>query len=356
MIEAEPTIQRISLLIISIVMIFIAIKVRRQGRINATFYRTWNVFWALMLAISIYPEILRPMLAIFGFSTPSQLVLVFSLGFIILLLRVQSTKNAWLNSSLSKIVRENALKEFVPRRISGAITYPRLAVLIASKDEEQNIASVIRGIKNLNMPNLAYILVVDDGSKDITSSLARSEGASVITHRFNLGIGGALKTGFQACRSLGVDIIVQMDADGQHDPRDIPKLIGALLNENADMVMGSRFLDKNGMLPSRVRRMGISFYTKLVNLLTGFALTDVTTGFRAFYAKHLDQLYFASETNWAIEMTLRAGKSKLIVKEIPVCCNERSDGQSQFQDLLAFLKYHYSAIRQFRNAYSKLNS
>jgi hypothetical protein len=117
-------------------------------------------------------------------------------------------------------------------------------------------------------------------------------------------------------------------------------------------VIGSRFLNTDPEM-SAVRKKGIRFFTWLVNRLTGYNLTDITNGYRAFRAELLDKVYFSAEKNWAIEMTLRASSSGLRVKEVPVANIRRTTGHSQFYNLSAFVAYPIRAMMQIITVYSK---
>src|SRR5262249_49776497 len=126
-------------------------------------------------------------------------------------------------------------------------------------------------------------IVVDDGSTDHTAREALAAGAAVVSHAINLGQGDALLTGFKACLlDPTCEIIVEMDADGQHDPADVPRFVEKMRGSGADIVVGSRILGSHQPNVSLLRRIFLPYYTKLVNGLTGYEMTDALCGFRAF--------------------------------------------------------------------------
>ena len=229
----------------------------------------------------------------------------------------------------------------------------RIAIVIPAFNEEPTLAEVIAKIKKCLSQEYDYrIFVVDDGSDDRTSDVAADSGAEVARHPFPTGVGGATKTGFLMARTWNPDIIVQIDADGQHEPEELRKFFHEIETQGCDLVIGSRFLKTDPEM-SAVRKRGIRFFTWLVNRLTGYNLTDITNGYRAFRAELLDEVYFSAEKNWAIEMTLRASRCGLRVKEVPVTNIGRIKGQSQFNNLSAFVAYPVRAIMQIITVYSK---
>jgi len=133
----------------------------------------------------------------------------------------------------------------------------KILVIIPAYNEEATIKNVIQRIK-LKMPQ-ADILVVNDGSKDNTSRKAKTAGAKVIDLPYNLGIGGAMQTGYLYAKENGYDIAVQVDGDGQHDPSYIKELIEPIINNSADVVVGSRYISKTNYKSSVFRRMGMIF-------------------------------------------------------------------------------------------------
>jgi len=227
----------------------------------------------------------------------------------------------------------------------------RVAIVVPARNEAETLSGVLRAIPDLAPECLSHVFVVDDGSSDDTANLARACGATVVRHGRNLGIGASLTTGFLAAQSWKPDVYVQLDADGQHDPALLPSLLGPVLRGEADLVIGSRFRGSNPKL-SGVRRVGVHFYTRLVRLLTGYNLTDVTSGYRVFRRDAYDRLAFRAEKNWAIETTLRAGLNGVRMVEVPTPFLERKGGQSQFSRRRLFFLYNLRAPLQVFRAFS----
>ena len=161
------------------------------------------------------------------------------------------------------------------------------------------------------------VLVIDDGSTDRTAEVAELAGAEVIQHPINRGKGAALRSGFNAAK--GADIIVTMDADGQHHPSEIPKLVAPILEGEADVVNGSRYMNGRGKNTPRYRRLGQKVLDKATNISSGLDVTDSQSGFRAFAALTIPAFRFR-ESGFEIEseMLVDAALAKLRVKEVEI--------------------------------------
>lgn len=208
----------------------------------------------------------------------------------------------------------------------------RILTIIPAYNEESTIGSVVRRIK-LHIPN-ADILVINDGSRDSTSQLARNSGASVIDLPFNLGIGGAMQTGYIYAKDNNYDIAIQVDADGQHDPSYIKNMLEPLSNNLADVVVGSRYVSKTHYKSSLSRRVGMIFFSTLVSLLTKQKLKDTTSGFRAVNKNVIK--YFANfyPTDYPeVDVLVKLKRKNFRIIELPVQMLERQGGKSSITAL-----------------------
>jgi len=156
---------------------------------------------------------------------------------------------------------------------------PKILIIIPAFNEEANIRGVIEAVR-LHQPE-AHIVVVNDGSSDRTEEIAILEGVTVLSHPFNMGIGATMQTGFKYALMNGYDIAVQVDGDGQHPADQVKDLVETLVESEADLVVGSRFLDKTAYRPSLARGAGMAIFSRLVSLIIGEKVTDTTSGFRA---------------------------------------------------------------------------
>ncbi|MDP7079201.1 MAG: glycosyltransferase family 2 protein [Candidatus Undinarchaeales archaeon] len=184
-----------------------------------------------------------------------------------------------------------------------------LAAIIPAFHETDAIATVVKN----TLPHVDRVVVVDDGSKDGTDAAAREAGAEVVVHPENRGKGAAMETGVAA---VAADIYVMLDADGQHDPSDIPQLVKGL--EGSTMCIGSRFLGDISQMPFQ-RRLSNRLVSGICTLTTGIHLTDVQSGFRAFRGEHAAELVRGFE-RYTVEvgMVLRAADLSLVVTETPI--------------------------------------
>jgi glycosyltransferase involved in cell wall biosynthesis len=173
------------------------------------------------------------------------------------------------------------------------------------------------------------VVVVDDGSTDRTAEVARASGAKVISLPFNLGIGGAVQTGFRYAWEQGFDVAVRADGDGQHDPAELDAILRPVLADEADVAVGSRFIGGDGYQSSRSRRAGIRLLAWIVSALTRQRITDPTSGFQA--ANRLGIRLFAADYPHdypEAEATVMVFKHRLRLQEVPVKMRARESGRS----------------------------
>ncbi|MBR7098088.1 MAG: glycosyltransferase family 2 protein [Clostridia bacterium] len=203
----------------------------------------------------------------------------------------------------------------------------KVLIIIPAYNESENIERVIDDLIE-NYPQYDY-LVVNDCSKDDTEEILKRRGYNHISLPFNLGIGGAVQSGYLYAEQNGYDIAIQLDGDGQHDPAYIEKLIEPILNGEADMTIGSRFIEKEGFQTSFMRRLGINLIRIIIKLCCGIKVTDTTSGFRAtskrltsYFAKNYAQDYPEPEA------IVAASLNGFVVKDVPVQMREREGGVS----------------------------
>jgi len=204
----------------------------------------------------------------------------------------------------------------------------QMMVLIPAYNEEGAIGHVISGVQQV-LPQ-ANIVVIDDCSTDNTIEAAQNAGATVVSLPCNLGIGGAVQTGFKFAREFGFDIVVRLDGDGQHDPKETLQLIAALKSEQADAVFGSRFIGKDSQMKIPIsRRLGIKTFAFLVTMLTGERATDTTSGFMCLNRYAIDVLADHLPQDYPeVEGRIILHKARLTSLELPVLMRSRFAGMS----------------------------
>ena len=191
----------------------------------------------------------------------------------------------------------------------------KIIVGIPAFNEEKNIASIITKLSTI----ADTILVCDDGSTDLTATIAKKIGAVVIKHEKNLGYGAAIRSLFLKAKDLDGDVLVTFDADGQHRIDDIKNVIKPIVNQEADLVIGSRFLDESEKEVPQYRKVGIKVITKITNASIKKQLTDSQSGFRAYSKKVVDELN-PSEVGMGIstEILIKASSKNFKIVEVPI--------------------------------------
>ena len=198
---------------------------------------------------------------------------------------------------------------------------PRGVLVIPAFNEAPRLPALLARIAAERLP--VDVAVIDDGSRDATSAVARAAGATVVRHPFNLGYGAGLQTGYKWALARGAPWVVQMDADGQHDPRDIARLLAPVAAGECDLVLGSRFLEPTGYRMSAPRRIGRALFVAIARAF-GVRLTDPTSGFQALNRRVLE-LYagdaFPSDYP-DVDVLVLAHRHGLTVREISVVMHE----------------------------------
>lgn len=209
---------------------------------------------------------------------------------------------------------KSSVENYIPKIIAGLAAY----------NEEEYIGSMVLGTS----PFVDEVIVIDDGSSDRTARFAGLAGARVIRHKSNQGKGKAIQTLLKEAKKMDVDMVVLLDADCQQNPDEIPQLIKPILNGEADLVNGSRFLEKKSQIPV-YRRFGQHVLTLLTNICSGTKVTDSQSGFRALSRKAINSIKL-NENGMGVEseMIQSAKESNLRIKEVPMSCRYDVDGST----------------------------
>jgi hypothetical protein len=208
----------------------------------------------------------------------------------------------------------------------------KILVIIPAYNEEGSVGKVVEGVKT-QLP-LTDVLVVNDGSTDLTFEIAKSRRAIVLDLPFNLGIGGAMQAGYKYAYEKGYDIAIQVDADGQHDPKEIPKLFHALEVNKVDMAIGSRFIGDSEYESSIMRRIGIAIFSGVISTIVKQKITDPTSGFRAANRKVIQLFALDYPQDYPEpEAVILLHQCRLKMIEVPVEMNVRYSGESSITKL-----------------------
>jgi glycosyltransferase involved in cell wall biosynthesis len=204
-------------------------------------------------------------------------------------------------------------------RIPERWTMAKVAVVMPAHNEEQKISAVLEKIP---AEIVDRTIVIDDGGDDRTGEVAKDLGFQVVRHDINMGVGAAYKTGYKLCLNDGIDIIVTLHSDGQHDPKEIPKLIQPILDDQADYVLGSRLKDDEIRM-TWIRSTGNKFLTWCIKKLSGYDISDSQTGYHAITSSALKKLDFEKWSNGfpcETDAIVEASRKGLRVMEVPVRC------------------------------------
>jgi Glycosyl transferase family 2 len=248
--------------------------------------------------------------------------------FVLFLLALRALSQAARNSrQLSAVLEGLAWEEFrqakLPERFRGAV-----AVLVPAYNETENVGHVLDRIAAEVCGKPTAVLVVDDGSRDGTGDVAAGHGAAVARHVINRGGGAALRTGYRLMVESGAEIVVTLDADGQHLPSEMERLVQPVLDGEVDVAHGSRVLgraDSNHF----ARELGIVFFNRLVSLITRTKVSDCSNGYRAVRTTVLPQLVLRQEQFHTSEFMIEAIKRGIPAKEVPVTVERRLHGHSK---------------------------
>lgn len=227
---------------------------------------------------------------------------------------------------------ETAEQGALPAPLTGLGELRRVAI-VPALNEELTVPRVIDELRAFDAG--LVVVVVDDGSVDRTAEVAAAKGAVVLRLPFNLGIGGAVQTGFRFAFEHGFDIAVRVDGDGQHDPAQLARILAPVLRGEADIVVGSRFAaEEGGYRSSRPRRAGIRLLAWVVSRIAGQRVTDTTSGFQALNRRGI--ALFARDYPHdypEVEATVMVIRHRLRLQEVPVSMRERGGGSSSITTL-----------------------
>jgi hypothetical protein len=307
-----------------------AYKFRRGGG------RRFDLLLALFVAlgigvVSVFPQVGEVFVALFGlenraFALLTVAILVLFALFLYLLdgVREARARNGEIVTGLA--VREYEEKYLLDRQRPAGRR--EILIVVPAYNEEGGIREVLRRIPDEALGYGVETVVVDDGSTDRTAAIAREEGVPVVGHVVNRGQGDALRTGFAAAIKKGSDIVINLDADGQYKPEEIDRLVKPIIDDEADFVLGSRFMGYYEEAGS-VRHVGVVFFSRLISLLTGVKVSDCTNGFRAIRVSELPKLNLREDRFNANEIILEAIKNRLRFAQVPVSMMSRAAGETK---------------------------
>jgi hypothetical protein len=289
------------------------------------------LFAGLALAIVSATELTNALLELFSFRKGGGGrilgLAVFAIVILFALLLRNMALTARVDRELSAVLEGIAWEEFrsagLPERFKD-----KVAVVIPAYNEEDNIGSVLPRIPATVCGVETAVLVVDDGSRDRSGDIARAHGAAVARHVINRGGGAALRTGYRLMSDSGATVVVTLDADGQHLPEEMSRLVRPVLDGEVDVAHGSRVLG-HAEPNHYAREMGIVFFNRMVSFITRTKVSDCSNGYRAVRSTVLPQLVLRQEQFHTSEFMIEAIKRGVPAKEIPITVTKRLHGHSK---------------------------
>jgi hypothetical protein len=301
----------------------------RRGKLRNGEWLFASLLAAGLMWIGAYPNGLNGILGAFSFRAGGggRLIglLLFSSFVLYLLVFVSLGRTNALEHAVDRLVRELAKQEF--RRSASPGAAP-VYVVIPAYNEGENIGAVLASIPGVVCGAATTVVVVVDGATDNTASVVKDLEHATVSCVINRGGGSALRAGYDLAVEAGADVVVTLDADGQHDPAEIPRLVEPIVDGRADLVIGSR-VRGSYQKDSHVRAAGVVLFNWLVSALTLRRITDCSNGFRAIRVSSLGQLDLRQRQFHASEMLLEAIKKGLRVIEVPVTIKLRAGGLSK---------------------------
>ena len=324
---------RVAGLIIGVGLLIAAVLTGRRGGNRSGLALMATVGLALIV-VSIAPDVVVPLQDLLGLSgAPTgriTTVIVISVIVAYLLIVYLVSKTERVSQRVGRLIRALSAAQLEVHELGEHIG--GILVVIPAYNEAEALPQTLGQIPKTVAGLPTRVLVVDDASRDGTRETAIASGAHVVTHPVNGGGGAALQTGYLVAERLGAEVVVTIDADGQHDPSEMERLVAPIVAGDADFVTGSRrsgSFERETGVDGMARHLGVSIYSRLVNLLVGTDLTDVSNGYRAIRASRLQELVFTEEQFHNPELLLGARRAGLRIVEVPVTIHRRRAGRSK---------------------------
>ena len=284
----------------------------------------------VLLAVS--PSVFNPLFNLFNFREGGgqRLIGVLLFATIIifgLLMRTMAFADSAI-LSIRQLVEALAVQSFDWSQAARLPSGQRIVVVMPAHNEAENVGAVIHSMPETLEGHPVVPVVIDDGSEDETSDVARKAGALVARLPIRRGGGLALRVGYEIALKLEASVVVSMDADGQHVPDEMPLLVKPILEDQADMVNGSRILGEFER-ESIIRHAGVHFFSRLVTIMTGSRVTDVSNGYRATRAETLRGLVLNQDQFWTSELLIEGMRHRLRIREVPITIRARAGGTSK---------------------------
>lgn len=283
-----------------------------------------------LLVVAVYPDsinIIAGMMALDNRQYGRLIALLILSNMLLWLLVInQRTKDGVKAIQFDLLVRRLTMEKFFEK--DALKTIKEITVIIPALNEAENLDHILPRMPESIMGHPLGVLVIDDGSEDNTLEIVKKHGYSSVSNPINRGGGAALRLGYDIAMAAGAKYIVTMDADGQHLPEEIERLVTPLLKDDVDIVIGSRILGKREK-DNIFRLLGIYVFNFIINLLAGIRITDCSNGFRAFNIDSLKKVLLLQDQFHTAELIIDAARKGLRIGEVPVTLLRRYSGKSK---------------------------
>ncbi len=305
--------------------------VARLTRLRAISFRftlAWSLIAVLGLLAAPLIPLVEPVASLLELSPAALLTVAVTLVLVTIALQLSASVSKLIDQ-IADLAEAQALSSLDPAEVDRQVDGGAAIVVVPAWNEQATVGEVVTGIREQGFD----VVVVDDGSTDNTSEVARASGAVVLRLPTNLGVGGALRTAFRYAIESGYEHVVQCDADGQHPTTEVSRLLREQRSRDVDMLIGSRFVDgrSSDLRVAIGRRLAMSVLARSASKAAGTRITDATSGFRAIRRPLLDELarelpnHYLGDT---YEAVIAAGRSGYLIDEVPVAMRERQHGES----------------------------
>ena len=322
---------RIAGFIIGLVGLYVTFAIYRGPRWKRKNFVFFGIFSLGLITVSINPDTLNHVAEILKLEQRQRgRILALMIGsniilwFLLLYVKAKLDDYRYQFDLLIRKLGHEEIEDLLKKEIAGK----EIMVVIPAYNEAANLKELLQKIPAKIGDRNVGALIVDDGSTDNTKEVAMQSGHSVVQNKINRGQGAASRLGYDVLLRNNIKIGVTMDADNQHLPEEIEKLVAPILNKEYDLVIGSRILGET-FKSSRLRDTGINFFTKTINLVTGTRLTDCSSGFRAFNVRKMSELNLREEQFQTAEVIVEAAKKGLKIGEVPITIVQRKHGTSK---------------------------
>jgi hypothetical protein len=332
----EISLFRLFALLMTFVLGYYLLRLVHKNRISGQEFFLWFSLVIFVSILSVYPQVIKTLFTVFSLSQDNRYDRLAGLAFIFILIcfvMIFYYRNLTQEhrENFLRYVQNMSLEQFFKEHLADIGKHTTL-IIIPAYNEEQNIASILEKVPLEICGTNVQTVVVADGCTDETVREALKHNAWVVKHGINFGQGMALATGYRCAIKLNAKYIATLDADGQYQPEEIERLIEPLVNNEADIVSGSRmigFYEQKYSNNHFIRSFGVQFFNIILTFLTGKKITDSSSGFRAIKVEYLRKLNFFQEQFHSTEFLIECLKNGLHFKEVPISFLKRISGESK---------------------------